>query len=73
MASKQTQQPAVLVDRPSTSRLAYTLKTMAAAGTAASLAEILTIPIDTSKVRLQVSLYFIKPCPKSHKIFDNFD
>ena len=55
MASKQ-KQTAVMVETTSISKFRYTLKTMAAAGTAASLAELLTIPIDTSKVRLQVIL-----------------
>lgn len=55
MASKQ-KQAAVMVETTSVSKFRYTLKTMAAAGTAACLAEILTIPIDTSKVRLQVIL-----------------
>jgi len=31
-----------------------TLKKMAAAGTAASVAEVISIPMDTTKVRLQI-------------------
>jgi len=60
MVLADQKQSAILVDSATNKgKLSYTLKTMAAAGTAASFAELLTIPIDTSKVRLQVraSLY----------------
>jgi len=55
MVLADQKQSAILVDSATNKgKLSYTLKTMAAAGTAASFAELLTIPIDTSKVRLQV-------------------
>ena len=50
------QQGGILV--PQFSYLA-TLKKMAAAGCAASVAEVVSIPMDTTKVRLQVSHAFV--------------
>ena len=69
MVANQQTTPAPVMVEPTKSYFSTTFTKMFSAGTAASIAEITTIPIDTAKVRLQVGVSALLYNPASVNYF----